>query len=107
MEQLPGRAYKAYIEVSVKFKPDGTMIPTAIVWEDGISYEVDRVISVRPGYAAKAGGQGDRYVIQVNGQQTCIYFEHSTKITGSVIGRWFAERKVPVLPESCEFEESP
>lgn len=58
-------------------------------------------------YAAKAGGQGDRYVVQVNGHQTCIYFERSTNITGKVIGRWFAERKVPVLPENDEFEEIP
>ena len=107
MGELPGSAYKAYIEVAVKFKPDGTMEPTAIVWEDGISYEVNRVISVRSGYAAKAGGQGDRYVVQVNGHQTCIYFERSTNITGKVIGRWFAERKVPVLPENDEFEEIP
>lgn len=107
MGQLPGSAYKAYIEVAARFKSDGTMEPTAIVWENGISYEVDRVISVRPGYAAKAGGQGDRYVVQVNGHQTCIYFERSTNITGKVIGRWFAERKVPVLPESDEFEDIP
>ncbi len=107
MGQLPGSAYKAYIEVAVRFKPDGTMIPTAIVWEDGISYEVDRVISIRPGYAAKSGGQGDRYVVQVNGRQTCVYFERSTNTTGKVIGRWFAERKVPVLPESSEFEDIP
>ena len=52
MGELPGSAYKAYVEVAVKFKPDGTMEPTAIVWEDGISYAVDRVISVRSGYAA-------------------------------------------------------
>lgn len=105
MGELPGSAYKAYIEVTVKFKPDGNMEPTAIVWEDGITYEVDRVISIRPGYAAKAGGQGDRYVLRVNGRQTSIYFERTTNITGKIIGRWFAERKVPVLPD--DFGEAP
>lgn len=99
MGELPGSAYKAYVEVTVNFKADGTMLPTAIVWEDGVRYEVDRVIDIRPGYSAKAGGQGDRYVLQVNGRQTCLYFERSTKITGNVIGRWFAVRKVPKLPE--------
>lgn len=83
------------------------MLPTAIVWEDGVRYEVDRVIDIRPGYSSKAGGQGDRYVLQVNGHQTCLYFERSTKITGNVFGRWFAVRKVPKLPESDEFTEIP
>lgn len=107
MGELPGNAYKAYVEVTVRFKSDGTMLPTAIVWEDGVRYEVDRVIDIRPGYSSKAGGQGDRYVLQVNGHQTCLYFERSTKITENVFGRWFAVRKVPKLPESDEFTEIP
>ena len=30
---------------------------------------IDRVIDIRPAYAAKAGGQGDRYTIQVMAQE--------------------------------------
>ena len=60
-------------------------------------YQIDRVIDVRPGYAAKAGGQGDRYTIQVNGKRTCIYFERAVNPIGSIIGRWFVERKVPLV----------
>lgn len=41
------------------------MLPRTIVWEDGLKYDIDRVIDIRPAYAAKAGGQGDRYTIQV------------------------------------------
>jgi hypothetical protein len=44
----------------------------------------------------KAGGQGDRYTVQVNGKQSYLFFERSTNITGNVIGRWFVERKVPI-----------
>ena len=40
------------------------MLPRTIVWEDGLKYDIDRVIDIRPAYAAKAGGQGDRYTIQ-------------------------------------------
>ena len=67
-----------------------------IIWEDGQKYEIDRVIDIRPAYAAKAGGQGDRYTIQVNGARTYLYFERSTNLTGNTIGRWFVERKVPL-----------
>ena len=54
------------------------MLPRTIVWEDGLKYDIDRVIDIRPAYAAKAGGQGDRYTIQVNGARTYLYFERSS-----------------------------
>ena len=72
------------------------MLPRAIVWEDGHRYEIDRVIDVRPAYAAKAGGQGDRYTIKVGGQQKYLFFERSTNLSGDIIGRWFVERRVPI-----------
>lgn len=72
------------------------MLPRAIVWEDGHRYEIDRVIDVRPAYAAKAGGQGDCYTIKVGGQQKYLFFERSTNLSGDIIGRWFVERKVPI-----------
>ena len=96
MTVLPGAAYKVYVSVTVDFSPEGVMLPRMIVWEDGMKYDVDRVIDIRPAYAAKAGGQGDRYTIQVNGQRTYLYFERSTNLGGNVIGRWFVERKVPL-----------
>ena len=41
----------------------------------------------------KAGGQGDRYTILIGGQQSYLFFERSTNLTGNQIGRWFVERK--------------
>ena len=84
---------KVYVTAKVEFRSDGQMRPRALIWEDGIEYEIDRVVDVRPGYAAKAGGQGDRYTIVVNGCRTYLFFERSAKLTGDVIGRWFVERK--------------
>ena len=93
---LSGEAYKVYVSVFVEHRSDGTMLPREIIWEGGQKYEIDRVIDIRPAYAAKAGGQGDRYTIQVNGARTYLYFERSTNLTGNTIGRWFVERKVPL-----------
>ena len=86
---LSGEAYKVYVSVFVEHRSDGTMLPREIIWEDGQKYEIDRVIDIRPAYAAKAGGQGD-------GARTYLYFERSTNLTGNTIGRWFVERKVPL-----------
>ena len=96
LSMLSGEAYKVYVSVFVEHRSDGTMLPREIIWEDGQKYEIDRVIDIRPAYAAKAGGQGDRYTIQVNGARTYLYFERSTNLTGNTIGRWFVERKVPL-----------
>ena len=93
---LPGAAFKVYVNVFVEHTTEGLMLPRTIVWEDGLKYDIDRVIDIRPAYAAKAGGQGDRYTIQVNGARTYLYFERSSNPTDTKIGRWVVERKVPL-----------
>ena len=90
-----GAAYKAYVRVNLDTDEDGIMLPRKLTWEDGLQYEIDRVLDIRPAYAAKAGGQGDRYTVMVHGQIRYLFFERSTNLTGNVIGRWFVERKQP------------
>lgn len=67
---------------------------TSLIWEDGMHYEIDKVTDIRQAAAMKAGGQGDRYTIWVNGKPTYLFFERSTSIAGNVIGRWFVERRI-------------
>jgi len=85
---------KTYVEVHARFDSSGKLIPEKIVWEDGRCYDIDYVTDIRQSAAMKVGGQGDRYTITVNGQQRYLYFERSTNICGSNIGRWFVEAKV-------------
>ena len=84
---------KVYVAVRAEFKEDGIMLPRELTWEDGEKYAIDRVIDIRQAPALKAGGQGDRYTILVNGKQSYLFFERSTNLTGNVIGRWFVERR--------------
>lgn len=84
---------KVYVAVKADFREDGIMLPREITWEDGMKYEVDRVIDIRQAPALKAGGQGDRYTIMVQGQRSYLFFERSTDRAGNNIGRWFVERK--------------
>lgn len=85
---------KVYVQVQARFRADGIMIPTSLVWEDGICYKIDKVTDIRQAAAMKVGGQGDRYTIWVNGKPTYLFFERSTAITGNVIGKWFVERRL-------------
>jgi len=85
---------KVYVEVDASFREDGYMLPKSLVWEDGTTYKIDKVIDIRQAAAMKAGGQGDRYTIIINGKQSYLFFERSTNLSGNVIGRWFVERKM-------------
>ena len=91
---------KVYVPVDVEFREDGTMLPRMITWEDGTKFEIDRVSDIRQAAAMRAGGQGDRYEISINGHQSYLFFERSTNLSGNVIGRWFVERKEPSSPKS-------
>ena len=85
---------KVYVQVIADFSADGVMLPRVLIWENGEKYLIDRVVDIRQAAARKAGGQGDRYTIEVRGQISYLFFERVPQLTGNVIGRWFVERKV-------------
>ena len=85
---------KVYVAVKADFAEDGTLLPREITWEDGTKFEIDRVLDIRQAAAMKAGGQGDRYTVRINGNQSYLFFERSTNQTGNNLGRWFVERRI-------------
>ena len=89
----PAKPIKVYVPVEVRFDESGRMMPRALTWEDGRTYEIDRVTDIRPAPALKAGGLGDRYTIWILGQQSYLFFERYATETGCQLGRWFVERK--------------
>lgn len=84
---------KVYVAVKADFNKEGIMLPRELTWEDGTRYEIDRVLDIRQAAAMKAGGQGDRYTVRINGKQSYLFFERSTNQTGNQLGRWFVERR--------------
>ncbi|MDR1569948.1 MAG: hypothetical protein LBS72_05615 [Oscillospiraceae bacterium] len=80
--------YKVYIDVNENRLKDGRLIPVSFVWEDGVCYNVDKVIDVRPGVSTKAGGMGLRYTVRVGNRQTNMFLEEDGNAD-----RWFMERK--------------
>lgn len=94
MQTTTTESVKVYVPVLVAFNSEGIMYPRALVWEDGHRYDIDKVLEIRQAAAMKAGGQGDRYKIRVNGQESYLFFERSAQMTGNNIGRWFVERRV-------------
>lgn len=87
------RSPKVYVSVVAQFQADGSLRPLELTWEDGRKYTIDRVTDIRQAPAMKAGGQGDRYTIRINGQHSYLFFERSEKNSGDNVGRWFVERR--------------
>lgn len=89
----PDKPTKVYVEVKVTFTPEGQMRPRAIRWEDDKLFKIDRIKEIKQAAAMKCGGQGDRYTVYINGQETYLFFERTASLTGDNIGRWFVERR--------------
>ncbi len=77
---------KVYVDVEAHFCKDGQLLPTAIIWEDGRRYEIDRITQVARRASLAAGGIGIRYTCVVGGHRSYLFYE---------INRWFVERKMP------------
>jgi len=82
---------RVYVEILVRYKKDGTMVPAFLLWEDGETYEIDRVLDVRRA-ASEAGSMGVRYTVRIMGQKRRLFFEDIYTDTGKP--RWFVESEV-------------
>ena len=85
---------KVYVAVIASFSEDGNLFPRRLRWEDGREYSIEKILDVRPAAALKAGGQGNRYTVQINGHQSYLFFERNASMAGNNLGRWFVERRV-------------
>lgn len=79
---------KVYVEMILRIDRDGGVRPLSLIWEDGMCYEVTRVLSSRMSPPAHVGGVLTRmYECEVNGQPRTIYVETQTN-------RWFVEKPI-------------
>lgn len=85
MEQKESRFRKAYVEVVAKFSKDGILMPLSMRWEDGITYEINKVTDIRRATSLKAGGVGTRYSCIIDGYPRFLYYEDNNM--------WFVEAK--------------
>lgn len=83
---------KIYVAVIASFNPEGILRPTAVVWDDGRKFMIDKIEQVKRCASVRAGGIGDRYTVYICGQKRQLFFERSTDMFGNIFGRWFVER---------------
>lgn len=75
---------KVYVDVTVKFGREGQVAPVSIVWEDGNTYEIDKVLNVRRAASTVAGGNGILYNCVISGKKSRLFYEENN--------RWFMEK---------------
>lgn len=78
--------HKVYVTVTAQFDTEGKMKPLSVQWEDGRTFEIDRVLDIHRAASLKAGGTGIRYQCRILGKETYLWFDDSE-------GKWFVEGK--------------
>lgn len=66
---------KVYVDVNARFSKEGDLIPRSFIWEDGKTYEIDKVKKKERCASRKAGGTGIMYTCIVGGKECHLYFE--------------------------------
>ena len=65
---------KAPVDVLVRHSASGKQKPTAILFDDGKTYEIEKITDCFVARAAKIGGEmAMRYTIQIQGQKTYLF----------------------------------
>lgn len=75
---------KVYVDVNATLTKEGTLIPTSLVWEDGRTYEIDKIVRKQNGSDRKAGGTGVIYTCMVGGKECHLIYE---------VDKFFVQRK--------------
>ncbi len=64
---------KKIITVTARFSENGKVIPISIEWEDGRTFEIDRITDVRKSASLKTGGMGVRYTCHIRGKKVYLF----------------------------------
>lgn len=79
------KLYKRYISVIQKVDKNGAVIPLGVLWDQGVYYQIDKILEVRNG-VSQVGGCGILYRCMIEGHTRQLYYE---------VNRWFMESTKP------------
>ena len=77
-------ARKVFVDVIVRESKDGRKRPMSLIFADGKSYAIDRLVQVKRCSANKVDGTGIRYTVSIRGKETYLFEDK---------GKWFVEAK--------------
>ena len=80
------RREKRYVEVDVRFTPDGKIRPLAINYDKAHTYGIDRVLAVKHG-TSRLGGKGHCFTCLICGQ----------KMVGVTVSKFVKEKLISLI----------
>ena len=82
---------RVYVKVNSDFDATGAVTPRVIIWEDGRSFKIEAIRDFRPACVQESGRSGDCYTVVIHGEHKQLYFERTSAMFGSRLGRWWVE----------------
>lgn len=64
---------KMIVSVKAQFDVFGRLTPISFCWEDGIQYDINKVLDRRRATSLRAGGSGMRYTCKAAGRIIYLY----------------------------------
>ena len=64
-----------YIEVHAKMPPTSWPLPLKIIWDDGKTYEIDKILDIKKRASTKGGGAGIRYLVKIKNQTRYLFLK--------------------------------
>lgn len=92
-KQEAPKKIRVYVKVVSYFDKTGYLQPSCILWDDGRTYEIEKVTDLRPADMV-TNHSGDCYTIVIKGQQRYLFFERVDPAFQGRVGRWFVETSV-------------
>ncbi len=63
------------IDVIAKMNTSGVITPIKILWDNGKSYEIDKVLDIRKKASLKGGGMGIRYTCKIKEKERFLWLD--------------------------------
>ena len=83
---------RVYVKVNSDFDSTGAVTPKAIIWSDGRIFKIDSVRDFRPASTLGERRSGDCYTVLIRGEERQLFFERTSALFGSRLGRWWVEQ---------------
>ncbi len=75
---------KTYVSVTLDVDKEGSIFPRIIRWENGVNFQIDRILYKCRAASKKVGGGGIRYTVLIRGKESFLFHEGD---------KWFVEAK--------------
>ena len=85
---------RVYVKVNTDFDLTGYMMPRSIIWSDGRIFTIEAVRDFRPASSFEKKRSGDCYTVLIRGEEKHLFFEKTSGLFASRVGRWFVETEV-------------